>query len=286
MAKRKAIRSGEDKPRKGGSPRRRSGEMRAFWSGTISFGMVNLPVRLYTATRPRELNLDMLRRDDLCPIHFARVCRATGEEVPYEDITRGYEYREGDYVVLEEEDLERARPKRTQTIEVLSFADPDEIDPKYYERPLYMEPGKGADKPFALLHAALKKSNKVGICRFVLRTKEYLGALRAEGNGITLLQLRFDEEFKDPNDLALPADEDVSSKQLDVALKLIDALSEPFDPKRYRDTWRRELENIIEEKARGKRPHVKGKALKVTPVPNLMSALRASLKRRERANGS
>lgn len=278
MPKRQAKRSGEERPR----TKKRKGEMRSFWSGTISFGTINIPVRLYTAVRPRELNLDMLRRDDLCPIRFARVCRSTGEEVPYEDITKGYQYREGDYVVLEEEDLERARPKRTQTIDVKSFANEDEIDPKYYERPLYVEPGKGASKPYAVLYAALKKSKKVGICKFVLRTKEYLGALKADGDALVLLQLRFDDELKDPNDLALPTDEDVSAKQVDVALQLIDSLTKPFEPRHYKDTWRRELEEIIEEKAAGKRPRAVGKAPRATPVPNLMAALRASLKQRSR----
>lgn len=279
MPRRKATRSGEEKQRR---RTRKKGEMRAFWSGTISFGMINIPVRLYTALRPRELNLDMLRRDDLCPINFARVCRATGEEVPYQDIAKGYEYQPGDYVILEEEDLEAANPKRTQTIDVRAFVDPEEIDPKYFERPLYVEPGKGANKPYALLHAALKKSKKVAICKFVLRTKEYLGALRAEGSVITLLQMRFDEELKDPDDLALPTEEEVSAKELEVALKLVETLTEPFEPKRYKDTWRRELEEIIEEKAQGKRPKAKTHAPRATPVPNLMAALRASLKKRER----
>lgn len=283
MAKRKATRSGEEKQRR---RTRKKGELRAFWSGTISFGMINIPVRLYTAVRPRELNLDMLRRDDLCPIAFARVCRATGEEVPYKDITKGYEYQKGDYVVLEEEDLEKANPKRTQTIDVRSFANQDEIDPKYYERPLYVEPGKGANKPYALLHAALKKSKKVAICKFVLRTKEYLGALRAEGNAIVLMQMRFDEELKDPDDLALPTEEEVSSKELDVAMQLVESLTEPFEPKRYKDTWRRELEEIIEAKAHGKRPHAKTTAPRATPVPNLMAALRASLKKRANAHAN
>lgn len=280
MPKRQAKRSGQERPRR----TRKKGEMRAFWSGTISFGMINIPVRLYTAIRPRELNLDMLRRDDLCPIAFARVCRATGEEVPYEDITKGYEYKKGDYVVLEQEDLERANPKRTQTIDVRSFCSEDEIDPKYYERPLYVEPGKGADKPYALLHAALKQSKKVAICKFVLRTKEYLGALRAEGNAIVLMQMRFDEELKDPDDLALPTEEEVSRKELEVAMQLVDSLTEKFEPKRYKDTWRRELEEIIEEKAAGKRPRAKTKAPRATRVPNLMAALRASLKHREHAD--
>lgn len=261
---------------------------RPFWSGTISFGLINIPVRLYAATQERNLNLDMLRKRDLCPINFARVCRATGEEVPLDEIVKGYEYQKGDYVVLDEEDLKRADVKKTQSIEVVEFVKESEINPDYFEKPYFLEPDRGAAKSYVLLREALRRSKKVAICKFVLRTRENLGALRAEGDALVLNQMRFQSELREPAGLDLPPSEEVNPREVEMALKLIDQLTEPFQPEEFHDTYREELEEIIRAKAQGKRPAAKGKAPKPTAVPDLMETLRASLeheRKREHHDG-
>ncbi len=252
---------------------------RAFWSGTISFGLINIPVRLYAATQERNLDLDMLRKGDLCPISYARVCRATGEEVPMDQIVKGYEYQKGDYVVLDEEDFKKADVKKTQSIEVVEFVKESEIDPNYFEKPYYLEPDRGSDKSYALLREALRRSKKVALCRFVLRTKENLGALRAEGDVLVLNQMRYQSELREPAGLDLPSSAEVTSRELDMALQLIEQLTSSFQPEDFKDTYREELEHVIQEKIKGKEPAPKGKAPQPTEVPDLMEALRASLER-------
>src|SRR5262249_10175282 len=140
--------------------------MRALWSGSLSFGLINIPVRIYSATEARALDFDMLHKKDLSPIRFARICKAEEKEVPWQEIVKGYEYQEGEYVVLDEEDFKRASVKKTKTIEIIDFVEEIEIDPVYYEKPYYLEPGKGADKAYVLLRESLKKSKKVAIARF------------------------------------------------------------------------------------------------------------------------
>ncbi|MGE5141488.1 MAG: Ku protein [Rudaea sp.] len=254
----------------------------SFWSGAITFGLINIPVKLYSATQERDLNLDMLRKGDLCPIRYARVCRATGEEVPYDDIVRGYQYQKGDYVVLDEEDFKKADVKKTQSIEVVSFTEQDTIDTKYFEKPYYLEPGKGAANAYALLREALKRSEKVAICRYVLRTKENIGILKPEGDVLMLDQMRLQSELRSPAGLDLPERAEVSDREIDMALQLIDQLTEPFHPEDFKDTYREELEQIISQKVEGKEPVAHGKAPEPTQVPDLMAALRKSLERERR----
>src|SRR4051812_45551132 len=150
--------------------------MRAMWSGTISFGLVNIPVQLYSAVQEEELSFHMLHKKDLSPIRFARVCREDGHEVPWEEIVKGYEVSKGNYVVMTEEDFKKVAVKRSNTIEILKFSDEKDIQPAYFERPYYLEPDKGADKAYALLSEALDKSKKVGIAKVVFRNKEHLAA--------------------------------------------------------------------------------------------------------------
>lgn len=250
--------------------------MRPIWSGAISFGLIHIPVKLYTAVKESTLDLDMLRKGDLCPIRYVRVCRATGEEVPYEDIVKGYEYRKGDYVILQDEDFERANVKKTQTIEILNFTDQSGIDPKYLEKPYYIEPAKEAKKAYALLREALKKSGRVGVARYVLKTREHLGILKPEGDVIILDQMRFDREVIKPEGLDLP-EEEVSKRELDMAIKLIDQLAEPFRPEEYHDTYMEELKQLIEEKAKGKLRKVRKEKAPERGVVDLMAKLRESL---------
>ncbi len=251
--------------------------MRAIWSGAISFGLILIPVKLYTAVEEGGLDLDMLRKQDLCPIGYARVCRNTGEEVPYEDIVKGYQYRKGDYVVLEDEDFKRASVRKTQTIDIIEFVDHREIDAKLLAKPYYVEPTKQARKAYALLREALKKTGKVGVGRFVLRNREHLVTLKPEEDLIVLEQMRFVDEIKKPVGLDLPAKDEASDREVEIAIKLIDQLTEPFRAEEFHDTYREELKRVIDEKARGKPPKAEEERLVPTEVPDLMAKLRESL---------
>lgn len=177
--------------------------MRAIWSGSLSFGLVNIPVKLYSAIEPKALSFNFLHKDDLSPVRFARVCRRDGKELPFEDIVRGYEYEPGDYVVVADEDFKKANLRETSSIEIKNFAYESEIDPMMFEKPYFLEPEK-AKKPYALLRDALRKSKKVGIAKFVLRNKEHLAIIRPEDNLIVLEQLRFKEELRKPAGLKIP----------------------------------------------------------------------------------
>lgn len=240
--------------------------------------MIHIPVKLYTAVAERGLDLDMLRRQDLCPIRYARVCRDTGEEVPYEDIVKGYEYRKGDYVVLEDEDFKRASARKTQTIDITEFVDSKEIDPKLFEKPFYLEPTKQARNAYALLREALRKTGKVGVGQFVLRNREHLVAVRPEEDVIVLEQMRFASEVRKHAGLDLPGEDEVNKRELEIAIKLVDQLTEPFKPEQFHDTYREELERVIAEKAQGKPPRPAEEApVPTAAVPDLMAKLRESL---------
>jgi DNA end-binding protein Ku len=252
--------------------------MRAIWTGTLSFGLVNIPVRLFPATEEQKLNLDMLHKHDLSPVRFARVCRADGREIPYEDIVKGYEYQKGDYVVLEKEDFERANVRKTNTIDLLTFCAEPEVSSLYFDRPYYLEPGKGADHAYVLLREALRRSKRVGVARFVLRNREHLALIRPERDVLLLNTLRFKSEIRDP-EIKVPSGKSFRGRELDMALQLIEQQSGPFRPEQYRDTYTEELKEVIQEKAKGKTPAPKGKEPAPTQVPDLMAALRASLER-------
>jgi DNA end-binding protein Ku len=250
--------------------------MRAIWTGSIGFGLVNIPVRLYSATANTGLSFDLLTKD-MCPIRYARVCRTNGREVPFEDIVKGYEYQKGDYIILSEEDFKKANAKKSKTIEIVDFAKESEIDTVFYEKPYYLEPDKNAQKPYALLREAIRKSKKVAIAKFVIRNREHLAVVKPYENVLVLNQLRFADEIRGGEDLKLPAKGDVKDKEIDMALNLIDQLTTKFDPHKYKDTYTEELKEIIAEKAKGKTPKQKGKAPKNTEVGNLMDMLKASL---------
>ncbi len=251
--------------------------MRPIWSGAISFGLINIPVKLYPAVEEHALDFDMLRRQDLCPIRYARVCRDTGEEVPYDDIVKGYEYRKGDYVVLEDADFKAAAAGKSQTIDINEFVNASEIDPKLFEKPYYLEPSKQARNAYGLLREALRKTGKVGVGRFVLRNRERPVAVRPEGDLLVLEQMRFLSEIREPAGLDLPAAGDVSKKELEIAIKLVDQLTEAFDPERIHDTYSEQLKNVIDQKAQGKKPEAAEEAPIPAAVPDLMAKLRESL---------
>lgn len=253
--------------------------MRPLWNGSISFGLINIPVRLYSGTNPREgIDLDMLHKEDHAPIRYARICRKDGEEVPWDDIVKGYEYRDGDYVVLTQKDLDQLDSKKTQTIDILQFVDEPDIDVRYFEKPYYLEVVKGGEKAYALLRQALAKSGKLALAKFVMHQREHVAVIKPLGRALILEQMRFPTDLREAGDLNLPTDKDVTNKELEMAVKLIRQETKPFIAEDLRDTYTEELEEMIKAKTKGKKLPKKATTPEKTTAKDLMSALKASLK--------
>ena len=219
---------------------------RAIWSGSISFGLLNVPVKLYSAVSKQTVRFRELREDDGARIRHKRVAEPDGKEVPYEKIVKGYEYAPDQYVVLTREELAELDPKKTRAIEIQDFVDLDDIDPIYFEQPYYLGPDKGAAKAYALLVQAMKESRKVAVARFVLRNKEHLAAIRPMDDVLTLATMRFHDEVSSPQDLDGEVFEDEKPKkpdkrELEMAKQLIDSLTTDFKAGKYRDEYREEL---------------------------------------------
>jgi DNA end-binding protein Ku len=254
--------------------------MRAIWSGSISFGLVNIPVKLFSGSETHDgLDLTMLHKQDHAPIRYARVCRSDGQEVPYDEIVKGYEYQKGDYIELSQEDLKKADAKRTKTLEIRQFADESEIDSRYYEKPYYLEPAKGAERAYAVLRDALEKSGKVALVKYAMRARDNMGAVKPVGRVLVLNQMRFPSDLRDPGDLKFPDKDAASKAEVDMALALLKQQTKPFIPEDWHDTYTEELEEMIEEKAKGHKPKTHGKAPEDTKVKDLMSTLKASLEK-------
>ena len=255
--------------------------MRPIWSGSISFGLVNIPVKMYPATQSSTLDLDMLDRKDLSNIRFRRVNESTGKEVEWENIVKGYKLENEEYVVLTNKDFEQAAAEKNKLIEITEFVDPGEIDPIYYETPYYLAPDKSGERAYVLLREALLKAGKAGVVLFVMRNKETLAILRAREDVIVLNRIRFEEEIRSTEELDLPAKSTVKPAELRMAITLIEELSGKFDISRYKDTYTAELMKLIKARAKG----VKHKAPKLKLVHSrsgdLMGQLKASLKHRK-----
>lgn len=257
--------------------------MKALWTGTVSFGRVSIPVKLYSATRASELDLDMLDKKDKSNIRFQRVNEKTGEEVAWENIVKAYKL-DGQYVVLNDKDFENASPQKTKTIEIDAFVDAAEIDSIYYENAYYLEPDENGAKAYALLREALQQTGKAGIASFVFRNRETLAVIRVYEDVILLNRIRFQQEIRLVEGLSLPSKKEVTAEELDMAIKLIDHLSGPFDISRYKDTYSEALMKVITAKAKGekvKAPHMRVVHSKTT---DLMSKLKASLPKRKKAS--
>ena len=250
--------------------------MRPLWTGAIGFGLVNIPVKIYSATQTSNLDLDMLDKKDHAHIKYMRVNENTGKEVPWDNIVKGYKYH-NDYVVLDDKDFEAAIAKKTKTIEISDFVKEEEISSLYYETPYYLEPDKSGIRPYELLRQALIKTKKVGVSTFVMRNKESLAILRPDKNVIVLNKIRFEEQIRYPNDLALPKNTDVKPAELKMAITLIDQLTGKFDISKYKDTYNAELLKLIHAKASGKK--IKAPEMKVvhSKTKDLMEQLKASL---------
>src|ERR1700757_2733966 len=253
---------------------------RAIWKGSISFGLVNIPIALYPATRKEELKFRLLRESDLSPINYKRVAEKDGKEVSWDQIVKGYEYKKGKYVVLKEEDFQRVDLEATQTVDIQDFVDQEEIDPMFFYKPYYLEPQKGGDKAYALLRDALKDTKKVGVAKVVIKTRQYLAGVKPEDGALVLELMHFADELADPEKLHLPKKTDIGKREITMAKSLIDSMSSKWEPEKYKDDYREALMEVIEEKveAGGKEIDAKPrKAPKPTKVIDLVSVLRKSL---------
>jgi DNA end-binding protein Ku len=255
---------------------------RAIWSGTISFGLLNVPVKLYSAVARRGIALREIRESDGARIKHRRVAEGTDEEVPYGEIIKAFEITADRYVPLSKDELEAMAPEKTRAIEVQDFVDLEQIDPIYFDSPYYLGPAEGAEKAYSLLAKAMNESGKVAIARFVFRNKEHLAALRPNNGVLTLTTMRFADEVVSPDELedVLPeGKQKVAAKEVEMAEQLIDSLTTDFDPGAYRDEYREQLLSLIERKAEGKdvlaAPEVE--EAQPTKAPDLMAALEESI---------
>jgi DNA end-binding protein Ku len=261
---------------------------RAIWSGAISFGLVNIPVKLYSAVSRKTVRFHQLDSADNQRIQQKRVNPRTDEEVPYENLVKGYEIGPDRYVVITPEELEALEPEKTRTIDIEDFVDLDEIDPIFYDHPYYLVPDTGAGKAYKLLLDAMKESNKVAVARVVLRQKEHLVAIRPRDDVLTMETLLFSDEVIDPDkidEIPEAVDGKTSKKELQMAQQLIDSLSSDFEPEKYRDEYRDRVLDLIERKAQGEEVVVEAPAEQPKKVPDLMAALEASIAESKRQGG-
>ncbi|MDQ3850670.1 MAG: Ku protein, partial [Actinomycetota bacterium] len=254
---------------------------RSIWSGAISFGLVTVPVKLYSAVQRKTVRFHQLSAKSGVRIQQKRVDPSTGEEVAYEDIVKGYELTPDRYVIVEPAELEALDPKKTKTIDIEDFVGLQEIDPIYYDHPYYLAPGAGGAKPYRLLLEAMHETDRVAIAKVVIRSKEQLVAIRPMGDVLGMATMIFADEVVDPATLdEIPDPDEVTTteRELDIAKQLVESLAGPFQPDKYRDTYREEVLDLVERKAQGEQIAVQPAAEEeVTPVPDLMSALKASL---------
>lgn len=260
---------------------------RSLWKGAISFGLVHIPVELFSAEKSDDLDLTMLDRRDFAPIGYRRINKETGDEVSWDDIVKGYEYEKGQYVVLSDEDLKRANVKASQTIDIMTFVDAEDVSLLYYERPYYLAPGKGGDKVYALLRETLRRAGKVGIAQIVIHTKQHLAALIVLEDVIVLNTLRYAQEIRPAEDLDLPDANlkraGISDKEVQMALSLVEGMTEAWKPTQYRDTYRDDVMAVVEKKIKANQtktitqPEPEEKQPSGAKVIDLMAILKQSI---------
>jgi DNA end-binding protein Ku len=253
---------------------------RAIWKGSISFGLVNIPIGLYPATRKEDLRFRLLRKSDLSPVNYKRVAEKDGKEVPWDEIVKGYEYEKGKYVVLKDEDLQRVDLEATQTVDIQDFVDLEEIDPMFFYKPYYLEPQKGGDKAYALLRDSLEEKKKVGIAKVVIKTRQYLAGVKPEDGALILELMHFADELVDTSKLHIPKKVEVGKREMTMAGSLVESMSSKWNPEKYKDDYREALMEVIEERveAGGKEIEEKPKkAPKPTKVIDLVKVLEQSL---------
>jgi DNA end-binding protein Ku len=253
--------------------------MAAIWKGSLTFGLVNIPVELKTAVRADHISFRLLHEEDLSPVKYERVCQADDEPVPWNEIVKGYEYERGKFVVLTDADFKTAALEQSRTIDILDFVKQDEIDPRYFETPYYLVPTKGGEKPYALLREAIRSTGSVGIGKIIIRQTQHLAGVKVIGDALVLEIMRFANELVDAKEFNFPSRDAVRPQELQMAEQLVANLAEPFDPGRYTDDYRANLMKVIKAKMKGKKAKLEEPAGE-TPdsgVLDLMSRLRDSL---------
>jgi DNA end-binding protein Ku len=251
---------------------------RAMWKGSLAFGLVNIPIELYTATRDHRPKFRLLHAKDEAPVRYERVCQSEGKPVGWEDLVKGYEYEKGQFVVITKDDFKTAALEKTKTIDILDFVDPAEVDERYFETPYYLQPGKGADRAYALLREAIRDSGRIGIAKVILRDAQHLAAVEAIGNAMVLTMMRFADELADLNEFRFPKAEGIRPAELNMARQLIESLSAKWNPEKYTDEYRDNLMKVIQAKLKGRKPRLEERETpQSADVVDLMARLRASL---------
>lgn len=254
--------------------------MRALWKGSISFGLVNIPVSLVNASKTEELRFKLLRQTDLSPVNYKRVAQADGKEVPWEQIVKGYEYEKGKFVVLKEEDFQRVDLEATDTIDIIDFVKTKEINPVFFYKPYYMQPGKGGGAAYELLRSVLESEQKVGIAKVVIRTRQHLAAVKPNGERLVLELMRFEDELIQPEEVTIEKSRAPRSNELNMARLLVEQMTGKWDPSKYNDDYRSAMMKLIKKKveAGGKELPDKARQIKkATNVIDLAEVLKQSL---------
>ncbi len=253
--------------------------MRPIWKGSISFGLVTIPVALVSASRQEELKFRLLRNPDLSPVNYKRVAAVDGKEVPWDQIVKGYEYEKGKFVVLKEDDFKRVDLEATDTIEIMDFVDVDQINPVYFYKPYYIEVQKGGSPAYKLLREVLAKTNRVGVAKIVIRTRQHLAAVKANGDLLVLDLMRFQDELVSSEEVKVPEGKQLGEREVKMATTLVDQMTEEWDPARYTDDYRSAMMKLIEAKVKsgGRELPEKGKPKKATNVVDLLAVLQESL---------
>ena len=256
--------------------------MGAAWKGSISFGLVNIPVELRAAVQTDHVSFRMLHADDLAPVKYERVCSKDGEPVPWGEIVKGYEYAKGKFVILSDEDFRAAALASSKTIDILDFVRGEEIDPRFFDTPYYVVPAKGGEKPYALLREAIRTTGSVGVGKLTMHQKQHLAAIKTVGDAVMLETMRFANELVDTAELSFPSSELVRPQELKMAAQLVSNLAERFEPEKYTDDYRANLMKIIRAKMKGQKIEVEEPAEpESTKVLDLMARLQASLEQSE-----
>ena len=258
---------------------------RSMWKGAIAFGLVNIPVELYSATRDHRPKFRLLHAKDEEPVRYERICQKEGKAVGWDELVKGYEYSKGNFVVLTKDDFKTAALEKTKTIDIIDFVDPKEIDERYFETPYYLQAGKGADRSYALLREAIRDSGRIGIAKVILREAQHLAAVEAIDDALVLTMMRFADELADLDDFTFPRKADIRPAELKMARQLIDNLATKWDPEKYTDEYKQNLMRVISAKMKGKRPKLVGDdhTPKQAEVVDLMARLRASLEGKKSA---
>ena len=252
--------------------------MAAIWKGAVTFGLVNIPVEVKTAVRDDHISFRMLHERDMSPIKYERLCQEEGEPVPWNEIVKGYEYEKGKFVVMTDDDFKAAAVESSRTIDILDFVKQEEIDPRFFETPYFLVPAKGGEKAYALLRAAMKNADAVGIGKIIMRTKQHLAGIKVVGDALVMEIMRFSNELVDPAEYTFPDEEIVRPQELQMAEMLVANLTEEFSPEKYTDDYREKLMKVIKDKMKGKKiKYEEPEEEEDTGVLDLMSRLRESL---------